>query len=131
MALVDWIPEAIELEATPKQARTISVTDFAKKYDIDPSLYYYHMRKPENEKKVLELSLSQAKKGTPEVLEKLREKAEQGNEKCIEMYLKFILALKDRVDITTDEKPIPIFSALNSTKDVQLHNGNEKDTITK
>lgn len=105
----NWIEEAIELEATPSAAREISVTDFAAKHGIDRSLYYWHMRKPENEKKVLELSLSQAKKGTSSVLDKLRQKAEEGSEKSIEMYLKFILALKERTDVTTDDKPLPLY----------------------
>mgnify|MGYP000860897461 CR=1 FL=1 len=105
---MSWIDEAIELEATPKAAREITVLDFLKKHGIESSTYYYQMRKPENQKKVLELCLSQAKKGAPEVLEKLREKAEGGSEKSIEMYLKFILALKERADLTTDDKELLI-----------------------
>lgn len=105
---MNWIDEAIKLEATPKAAREITVLDFLKKWKIESSTYYYQMRKPENEKKVLDLCLSQAKKGAPEVLEKLREKAEGGSEKSIEMYLKFILALKERADLTTDDKELLI-----------------------
>lgn len=107
--MTNWIEEAIELEATPPAAREISVTDFAIKHGIDRSLYYWHMRKPENEKKVLDLSLSQAKKGTSTVLDKLRQKAEEGDMKAIEMYLKFVLALKERKDVTTDDKPLPLY----------------------
>lgn len=105
---MNWIEEAIELEAIPKAAREITVLDFLKKHKIESSTYYYQMRKPENERRVLELSLSQAKKGTSAVLEKLREKAESGNEKCIEMYLKFILALKERTDVTSNDKTVTI-----------------------
>ncbi len=105
--MTNWIDEAIERESLPKPARQETVADFAKKWGIDESTYYWQMRKPENEKKVLELSLSQAKKGTSSVLEKLREKAESGNEKCIEMYLKFVLALKERSDVTSDDKQLP------------------------
>lgn len=104
-----WIDEAIELEATPPAAREISVTDFAEKHGIDRSLYYWHMRKPENEKRVLELSLSQAKKGTSTVLDKLRQKAEEGKDmKAMEMYLKFVLALKERKDVTSNDQTVTI-----------------------
>lgn len=121
----NWIDKAIELEATPKAAREITVLDFLKKYGVESSTYYYQMRKPENEKKVLELCLSQAKKGTPEVLEKLREKAEEGKDmKAMEMFLKFVLALKERTDVTSDDKPLPLLN------NVQDNDGITKNTET-
>lgn len=104
----NWIEEAIERESLPKAARKESVAEFAEKHGIDTSTYYYQMRKPENEKKVLELSLSEAKKGTSDVLDKLREKAEGGSEKAIEMYLKFILALAERADVTSKGERIMV-----------------------
>lgn len=123
METKNWIEEAIEREAIPKAARKESVSEFAKKWGIDESTYYWQMRKPEHEKKVLEICLSQAKKGTPDVLEKLREKAEGGSEKSIEMYLKFILALTDKIDLTSGGKPLPLLHAIRNNnsdgKDIQ------------
>lgn len=124
METKNWIEEAIEREAIPKAARKESVSEFAKKWGIDESTYYWQMRKPENEKKVLTLSLSQAKKGTSSVLEKLREKAEEGDTKSIEMYLKFVLALKERTDVTSDDKPLPLLS------NVQDNDSTQEDTPT-
>jgi len=123
--MANWIEEAIERESIPKAARQESVSVFAKKWGIDESTYYFQMRKPENEKKVLTLSLSQAKKGTSSVLEKLREKAEEGKDmKAMEMYLKFVLALKERTDVTSDDKPLPLLS------NVQNNNSTQEDTET-
>lgn len=112
----NWIEEAIEREALPKPARKESVADFASKWGIDESTYYYQMRKPENEKKVLELSLSEAKKGTSDVLDKLREKAEGGSDKAMEMYLKFVLALSEKSDITSKGERIMVLPSELITK---------------
>ena len=48
------------------------------------------------------------KRGMSDVLDKLRQKAEDGSEKSIEMYMKFVLALKERTDVTTNDKDIPL-----------------------
>jgi|GEM_PF-3820503 len=121
--VITWIDAAIERESLPKPARQESVAEFARRWKIDESTYYYQMRKPENEKLVLELSLSQAKKGTSSVLDKLREKAEEGSEKSIEMYLKFILALKERSDVTSNDKGIPIYGGAS----VSEYNSDKED----
>lgn len=103
---VNWIDEMIEREAIPRNLREGTVEDFALKYGIDPSTYYYQSRKKENQRKVLNIALSLAKKGIPEVLEKLRERAEEGDTKSIEMYLKYILEMRDKYDMTSDGKSL-------------------------
>lgn len=102
-----WIEKAIEREATPKAARTQTVSQFAQENGIDESTYYYQMRKKENMEEVLRICLSNARTGAPEVLEKLRQKAEEGtSDKAIEMYLKFILELAEKTDITSKGEKI-------------------------
>lgn len=102
----NWISEMIKREAIPKPARKDTVEEFAKKWGISPATYFNHSSKKENQKKVIDIWLGEAIKGGNVVLEKLRQNAEEGKEKSIEMYLKFVLELKDRMDITTDDKKI-------------------------
>jgi hypothetical protein len=103
----NWVEAMIEREATPKPARKEKVGDFCARWGIDTSTYYFQARKKENRKKVVEIWLCEAIKGGNEVLEKLRENALNGKEKSIEMYLKFVLELKEQMDLTTDGKELP------------------------
>lgn len=102
----NWIDAMIEREATPKPARIDTVEEFAIKWGVDSSTYYYQARKKENIRKVVDIWLTEASKGGNAVLEKLRENALEGKEKSIELYLKFVLELKDRMDITTKDKAL-------------------------
>jgi hypothetical protein len=97
----NWINAMIEREATPKPARKDTVADFAKKWGISEETYYYQGRKRENRQKIVDIWLAEAVKGGNEVLQKLKENALEGKEKSIEMYLKFVLELKDKMDITS------------------------------
>ncbi|NCU42656.1 MAG: hypothetical protein EOM19_08195 [Candidatus Moranbacteria bacterium] len=109
-----WIEAMIEREATPKGERLKaygSIEDFAKKWGITSETYFYQRRKKENKKRIIEIWLNEAVNGGNEVLQKLKENALEGKEKSIEMYLKFILELKERSDITTDDKAINVFVA--------------------
>lgn len=104
-----WIEAMIEREATPKGERLKaygSIEDFAKKWGITSETYFYQRRKKENKKRIIEIWLNEAVNGGNEVLQKLKENALEGKEKSIEMYLKFILELKERSDITTDDQKI-------------------------
>lgn len=102
----NWLDAAIEREAIPKTSRIDTIEKFAKKWKISTETYYYQMRKPENQKKVLEICLSVAKHRTPEILQKLADNAEEGKEKSIEMYLKFILDLTEKADLTSGGLPM-------------------------
>lgn len=106
----NWIQAMIEREAIPKPVRTDTVEQFAKQWGISEATYYYQSSKKENQKKVIDIWLSEAIKGGNKVLEKLRENAIEGKEKSIEMYLKFVLELKDRMDVTSNDKPIVVVS---------------------
>lgn len=107
----NWLDEALAREATPKALRELTIEQFAEKWNITSSKYNYEMGKDENWKKVLEITLNLAKKSTPEILEKLKEKAEAGEMKAIEMFLDYILKLAKNLDIKSDGKQInfPIY----------------------
>ena len=96
----NWIEEMIVREAVPAPIRTDTVAEFCKKYDIGDSTYYYQSSKPENQAKIIGLALQNTKKHAPEVLENLGERA-KSNSKDAEMYLKFILQLAEKTDITS------------------------------
>lgn len=112
MAELNWLDEALAREATPKALRQLTIEQFAEKWGITSSKYNYEMGKDENWKKVLEITLNLAKKSTPEVLERLKEKAESGDLKAIEMFLDYILKLAKNLDIKSDGKAIPIYAGL-------------------
>lgn len=103
---MDWLEEAIKRQATPKHARVDSVEEFCAKYNIDIKQYYYQLSKPDNKKKVLETVLSVAKDSSPEVLDVLVKKAQEGDMKAIDLYMDMILQLAKNLDVKTDGKPI-------------------------
>ena len=105
MEEINWIEEMIKREAVPLQLREGTVADFCKKYGIGDSTYYYQSSKPENQEKIVNSALNNAKKYAPEVLENLGERA-KNNSKDAEMYLKFILQLADKTDITSKGESI-------------------------
>jgi hypothetical protein len=103
---MDWLEEAIKLEATPKTLRQETIRDFCARFAIPESNYYYHINKKENKVKVIEMVLNTAKTAAPEVLKKLVEKAEEGDMKAIDLYMDMILQLSKNLDVKTDGKPI-------------------------
>lgn len=115
----DWIIEMIEREATPKSLRTDTIKSFSDRHNIDTSLYQYHKVKPDNQKRIVELCLNQAKETLPEVLAKLGQNAEEGKEKSIEMYLKFITGLAEKTDLTSGGQPIKVLNYGDTTRKIQ------------
>lgn len=103
---MDWLDEAIAFEATPKRVRTKTLQLFLAEHSVPESTYYYHIRKPETQAKILELSLNVAKASAPDVLKKLVEKAEGGDIRAIDIYLDYILKLAKNLDLKSDGKPI-------------------------
>lgn len=97
----NWVDAMIEREAIPKSARKDTIAEFCAKWGVADSTYNYQKNQKENKKKVLEIWLNEASDGGNEVLAKLKEKALGGSEKSMEMYLKFVLQLKEGLDLTT------------------------------
>jgi hypothetical protein len=102
----DWISAMIEREAIPKASRKETVEEFCVKYGISESTYYYQSSKPDNWKKILEISLNSAKKECPEVLKVLGDKAKSGDMKAVDMYLNYIVQLAKNLDIKSDGKEL-------------------------
>lgn len=102
----NWIDEMIQREAIPKPARKESTAEFCATWGVSEETYYYHKKKKENKKKIVEIWLSEAADDGNIVLQKLKEKAQAGDTKSIELYLKFILELADNLDIKTDGEKI-------------------------
>ena len=125
----NWIKEMIEREAIPKPERKESVVKFAERFGISESTYKYQKGKPENQKKIVDLCLLSAKESLPEVLAKLNENAIAGKEKSMEMYLKFITGLAEKLDIKTDDISDKVKTEANKIIKEFL-NGNSED-ITK
>lgn len=104
----NWIDAMIEREAIPKAARQDTVAEFCVKWGIAESTYYYQSSNVDNQKKIVELCFKQAKKRTPEILEKLGDKASEGSEKSMEMFLKLVLEKSEssvvKVEKTVDDK---------------------------
>lgn len=108
---LSWLEEAIAFEATPKQIRTESMREFCRRHSLPESNYYYHVRKPENQARILELALNVAKASAPDVLRKLVEKAEAGDVRAIDIYLDYILKLAKNLDLKSDGKQIVFMPA--------------------
>ena len=102
-----WLDEAIEREALPPEAREETTQAFCKRWDLPDSNYYYHIAKEENQAKIVKLAINNARKYAPEVLDNLGERAKKDN-KATEMYLKFILELAEKADITSKGEKIEI-----------------------
>jgi hypothetical protein len=103
----DWIEKAIEYEALPKSLREPQKKgDFIKSLGIPESTYRWTLSKDENQDKIIKLSFRQARKRTPDVLKKLGEKAEQGNDTSITQFMEYVLEIKKRLDITSGGEKI-------------------------
>lgn len=101
-----WIDLMVERESVPKVRREENVPDFCQKHGITPQAYYYQKSKEENKKRILEITLNIAKDEAPEVLEKLVEKAKEGDMKAMAIYVDSILKLAKELDLKIDAKNI-------------------------
>lgn len=100
-----WDEIAAEL-AKPKSIRKSNV-DIYSKYGIPEATFYWRTKKPNFTERVVEICLNEAKLWIPELVEALKEKAiNDKSEKSIEMGLKYIADVKDRLDVTTKDKEI-------------------------
>ena len=112
----NWVEAMIERESLPKPLRKGTVEEFAKKWGISDATYFYQKSKKENKKRIVEIWLNEAMDGGNVVLEKLKEKAQAGDNKSIEMYLKFVLELAENLDIKSDGKAIQQLSGFEYVK---------------
>lgn len=96
----NWLDELIARQALPEEIREGTNAEFCAKWGISESTYYYQASKPENQAKIVNLSIKNARRHAPEVLENLGVRAKT-NSKDTEMYLKFILQLAEKTDITS------------------------------
>jgi len=123
----NWIDEMIERESVPQPLRNETVEVFAKRNGMSVANYYYHCSKPENQKRILELSLNIAKREVPEILKVLIENAKAGKEKSIEMYLDYVIKLAKNLDIKSDGKQITPIYAGKSDISISGQQSNEED----
>jgi len=103
-----WIKELIKRESTPRPERTEIIAKFCERHGISESTYDYQRRNKKNKAEVLAIWLDEAFYGGNTVLRKLKEKAEDGDTRAIELYLKFILELSENLDIKSDGRSITI-----------------------
>lgn len=96
----NWLDELIARQSLPEEIREGTNAEFCTKWGISESTYYYQASKPENQAKIVNLSIKNARRHAPEVLENLGVRAKT-NSKDTEMYLKFILQLAEKTDITS------------------------------
>ena len=76
-------------------------------YQLPDTTFYWHMRKPEFKRRVVEIALNEAKNWVPELMDVLREKAvDDKSEKYIEMALKYVADVAERLDLTTKGKEL-------------------------
>lgn len=101
----NWLDEMIIRQALPEEIREGTNEEFCNKWSISQSTYYYQASKEENQQKIISLALQNTKKHAPEVLENLAVRAKSSS-KDAEMYLKFILQLAEKTDITSGGKII-------------------------
>jgi len=121
MENTNWLREMIERQALPEEVREGTTEEFCKKWNIGESTYYYQAKKEENQREIVKLAISNAKKYAPEVLENLGVRGKSDN-KAAELYLKFILQLAEKTDITSGGKPIPILGNVYKDKEENKEN---------
>jgi len=126
----DWVEEAIKREALPKSLREPKTTlEFVKLYDIPTSTYYDTISREVNQKQITELCFKQAKRRLPEVMDKLGQKAELGNDVSIAQFMEYIMDIKKRLDITSNDKQVGLLNFIQDNE-LRKNNSNQKDTDT-
>lgn len=93
-----WIEKMIKREALPREARTVPTEQFAKQIGIPKSTYYWYLRKPEIQEKIIQKCINNTRKYAPDVLDSLARRAITDN-KATEMYLKYVLQLAEKLGL--------------------------------
>jgi hypothetical protein len=99
-------------------------------YRLPEATFYYRIRKPEFKKRVVEIALNEAKTWVPELMNVLREKAiTDRSEKSIEMALKYVADVADRLDMTTKGEKIGIVNESLMAKAMEIYATNNQGKI--
>jgi len=101
----NWLDAMIGRQALPEEVREETTLQFCDKWKISKSTYYYQASEEENQRKIVKLALSNAKKYAPDVLDNLGLRGKNDN-RAAELYLKFILQLAEKTDITSGGEKI-------------------------
>jgi len=124
----NWIDAMIEREALPKPLREGTIEEFAEEWNISSETYFYQRRKKENKKRIVQIWLNQAMDDGNEVLKKLAEKAKAGDNKSMELYIKFVLELAENLDIKSDGKAIQQLAGFDYVKANKTDNSSTTKT---
>jgi len=96
-----WIDEAIEWLSIPKDLRhPKTIVEFCDKMGIARSTYYFEVEKKDFQRRLIERMISNVKNDAPEILDKLAQNAKEGETRAIEVYVKYILAIAEKVEHT-------------------------------
>lgn len=97
----DWVAKAIEYEATPKSLREPKEKGkFIESLGVPSSTYYDKISETETQRIIIDICFKQAKKRTPEILEKLGEKAEKGDNVSIGQFMDYVLEKAKKSELT-------------------------------
>jgi hypothetical protein len=122
-----WVDEAVEWYAIPEEDREPKlIQDFFTKLNVPKSTFYWETSKPEFISRVIGRALNREKKRIANVLGRLGRNAEGGQEKSIEMYLKHVIGLAEKMNVTMEGKS-------DTEKALELLNkyvGHERDSKT-
>ena len=107
----DKINDVVKFATTPSWLReeifgVNSVSDYCNKTGIPRSTYYWLLSNDDTIKDVIKKALTSAKGYVMEILDSLGQKAASGDSKSQELYIKYILQLAEKLDHTSDGKPI-------------------------
>lgn len=92
--------------AKPERLRKKNI-EIYEEYGIPCSTFSWNIAKPDFKRKVVEIALNEAKNWIPELLEVLKEKSiTDKSEKSIEMALKYVADLSEKLDISSKGKEL-------------------------
>lgn len=98
--IADWL-SIPEQERLPKTKQELYLA-----LEIPESTFYWQLQQEEFMRRVLKLSLIKAKNSFPRILKVLEKNAEEGKEKSIEMYMKYVGDMTEKIDHTTKGEKI-------------------------
>lgn len=96
-----WVGEMIEWLAIPKDLRhPKTVVEFCDKMGIRRDQYYTEAEDPNFQQRLLKRMRSIVRDRAPEVFDKLLQNAIEGETKAIELYMKYIMEMAEKIEHT-------------------------------